>query len=188
MNILNAFSKLRAFNGTNWRNVVLDVITRAIPFITYEHHEIHSGCHFFICDFDTDMAVNETLEFVITTPEGSKLSHMTLDFSSGLGATLQIYKGGSNIVGGIPVTPQNNNQNSSTVSILTILKEPISMTDGTRIAGYLAGGNRNGGMNVREKELVLEAGQTYLFRFTSLANSNTLSYCGEWYEHTSEEA
>jgi hypothetical protein len=164
----------------------VDNSTETLQIIEYEHHEIHSGSHFFICDYDSSIAVNDTIEFVITTPNTNKWSHMTLDFASTLGASLDVYEGASNVVGGTSATAINNNRNSLTASSLTIVKDPTSITDGTRIAGFLAGANRDSGFVNRDREIVLKQNTIYLFRFTSLANSNAISFCGEWYEHTNK--
>jgi hypothetical protein len=111
---------------------------------------------------------------------------MVLDFSSTLGVSLEVYEGSTDVVGGTSVTPINNNRNSTNTSSLTIVKDPTSITDGTRIAGFLAGANRQSGFNNREREVILKQNTTYLFRFTSLANNNAVSFCGEWYEHTNK--
>lgn len=163
-----------------------DSATHAINVVDYEHHEIHSGSHFFIADHDTSVAVNETLEFVFTTPDTTKWAHLTLQFASILGATLDVYEGTADIVGGTPVVPKNNNRNSATASVMTVLVEPTSVTDGTKIAGFMAGAGRTAGNVDRDKEFVLKQNTSYLFRFTSLANSNAWSYVGEWYEHISK--
>lgn len=165
-----------------------DTITRAINTIEYEHHEIHAGSHYFICDYDSSIADSETIEFVLTTPNTTSWTHMSLDFSSTLGVSLEVYEGASAIVGGTSVTAINNNRNSTNTSGMTILKDPTSITDGTRIAGFLAGANRTGGFQQRDREIILKQNTTYLFRFTSLANSNAISFCGEWYEHTNKTA
>jgi hypothetical protein len=162
----------------------IDDSTHTLQIIEYEHHKTHAGLHYFICDYDDSIAVSDTIEFVITTPNTTAWSHMTLDFTSTLGAKLDIYEGSSNIVGGTSVTPINNNRNSANTSSLAVLKDPTSITDGTRIAGYLAGANRTSGFVNRDKEIMLKQNTIYLFRFTSLANSNAISFCGEWYEHT----
>lgn len=153
--------------------------------IEYEHNEIHEGNHFFICDYATSgFNSADTIEFVITTPDTTKWAHMTIGFESILGATLDVYEGSSNVVGGTAVTPKNNNRNSDTVSTLTILKDPTSITDGTKIAGFKAGANRRAGAVQRDREIILKQNTTYLFRFTSSANSNAIGYCGEWYEES----
>lgn len=166
----------------------VDVSTHTLQTIEYEHHEIHAGSHFSIADYDTSVASAETLEFVVVTPNTAKWAHMVFQFASTLGATLEVFEGSSAVVGGTPVTPLNNNRNSSTESVLTVIKEPTSITDGTRIAGFMAGAGRTAGFSTRDKEFILKQNTTYLFRFTSLANSNAWSFVGEWYEHTNKSA
>jgi len=163
-----------------------DDSTWTLQTIEYENHEIHAGNHFEIADYDTSVASGETLEFVVTTPNTTKWAHMTFSFASTLGATLDVYEGSSNIVNGTPVTPVNNNRNSATASVMTVLREPDSITDGTKIAGFMAGAGRTAGFATRDREFVLKQNTSYLFRFTSLANSNAWSFVGEWYEHTNK--
>lgn len=162
-----------------------DETSRLLATLDAEHSAIHKGWHFFICDYDDAIQINEKIEFVLTTPNTAKWTHMNLDFASTLGAKLEIYEGSTNVVGGTTVTPVNNNRNSNNTSVLTIVKDPVSITAGTRIAGYLAGANRTSGVQERDRELVLKQNTTYLFRFTSLANSNAISFCWEWYEYES---
>jgi hypothetical protein len=109
-----------------------------------------------------------------------------LNFSSILWASLNVYEWASNIVGWTAVVPLNSNRNSINTSNLTILKDPISITTWTKIVWFLAWANRSSWAVSRENELILKQNTIYLFRFTSLANSNAISFCGEWYEHTNK--
>lgn len=177
----NAYAILPGQNG-------VDGATQSSTAITWEHHEIHEGDHFFICDYILNQAAAYTKEFVITTPTGTKQVHATLSFSASDGATLEVYKGSTSIVGGTPITPLNNNGNSSNTTISTILADPTSTVDGARAAGFIAGGARESGFASREREIILEAGATFLFRITSLAVSNDIGWCFEWYEHTDKAA
>lgn len=166
----------------------LDRSTWAQNVIDYEHHEIHAGSHFFLCDYVLGVGDGDTTEFIFVTPDTAKWAHITIEFTYANGGALELYTGPTGIVGGTPVTPVNNNGNSSKTSILTIIKDPSSIADdGIRVAGFLAGGNRTTGLNSRDKEVILKQNQTYLFRFTALSGSNELGYCGEWYEHTNKE-
>jgi hypothetical protein len=165
----------------------VDNSTHTLQTIEYEHHEIHAGSHYMLCGYDSDMSVNELKDFVIITPNTTSWAHMTFDFSSSLGATLNIYEGVTGVSGGTSQAPINNNRNTASTSSLSIILNPTAITPGTAIIGsYLSGGNRTSGFNSRDKEIVLKQGTSYLFRFQSLANSNTLGYCGEWYEHTNK--
>lgn len=73
---------------------------------------------------------------------------------------------------------------------LTIVKADCTVTDvGIRLGGLSGGDASNPNRGVpggqsRDKEFVLRPNTKYIFRFTSGANGNILSYVGEWYEHT----
>jgi hypothetical protein len=150
-----------------------------------EHAHIHEGDHFNYCDYALSQASAAVIEFVITTPNTTKWGHVTFEFTASAGATMQLYEGTSGVTGGTTITPRNNNRNSSTAAGLTIVKDPTSITsDGTRAAGFLAGGSRTAGLAGREKENLLKQNTVYLLRITSLAANNDISWCGEWYEHT----
>lgn len=171
-----------ASTGTEYK---IDEQTGSFTTVTYEHHEIHSGSHYFICDYSLNEGSGNTIEFVVTTDNSTKWMHSTLDFSASEGATLEVYKDPTGITGGSTITPINNNGNSLNTSLATVVKDPTSITsDGTRAAGFIAGGGRTAGFNQRSREIVLEQDTVYLFRFTSLAVSNDIGWCFEWYEHT----
>lgn len=162
-----------------------DGLTASLKIVNHAHFEIHSGNHFNVCDFVEGLALNALVEFIITTPDTAKWGHFRFNFASILGVKLDIYKDPVTIVGGTSITPLNNNQNSVTASGLAVLKDPTSIAgDGTKITGHLAGANRTGGSTDREDEIILKQNTLYLFRFTSLAASNTLDWCFKWYEET----
>ena len=72
--------ELFGWNNTSWREVKIDASTRSLQTIGYEHHEIHSGSHYYVCGFET-LALNAFTEFYFTTPITSKEVHMTFEFS-----------------------------------------------------------------------------------------------------------
>lgn len=169
------------------RPVRVDASTHTLQTITYEHHEIHAGSHYFICDYDLNNAASATIEFVFTTPNTTKWIHITLDFAASEGATMEVYKTPTGVSGGTALTAINNNGNSANTAGLTVVKNPTITTDGTRVTGFLAGGGRTSGFNKREREVIFEQNTVYLVRITSLANSNDIGYCAEWYEHTDKD-
>jgi len=163
----------------------LDRATWAQNIISYEHHEIHAGSHFNICDYDVGLGSGVEIEFIVTTPDTTKLAHLTFSIFSSTGARVDIYEGASGITGGNAVIPRNNNRSSTNTSVMTVVKDPSAITsDGTFAAGYLAGAGRTAGFANRENEYVLKQNETYLLRITTTASSNNVSWCFEWYEHT----
>jgi len=173
--------------GINYKtgNGGIDSSTSDIITILEEHHEIHEGDHYNYCDYQLNNGVNDIIEFVMTTPNTDKLIHFTFEAYSNQGITIELYAGVSGITGGTPIIPRNNRTDSSNVSGVILVKDPINIEkDGIRAQGYLAGAGRDSGIAKRNNELILTKNTSYLVRITSLANSNSISWCAEWYEHT----
>ena len=166
-------------------NSGIDASTESLQTIEYEHHEIHSGSHYNYCDYALAQGIGDEIEFVFVTPNTTKWVHLLFEVYASTGATIELYEGTSGVSGGTAITPRNNNRNSANISAVTLTKDPAAITtDGTRAAGFLAGGTRVAGAVERNKEYVLDQNNTYLVRITSLAASNNISWCAEWYEHT----
>lgn len=166
----------------------LDKSTRATTTIDHSHHEIHDGSHYYYADYALNQAVSTEIEFIFVTPDTSKWAHLLFSASSSDGITVELYEGSTGIVGGTSITPRNNNRNSTNTSVITLTKDPVSIAgDGTRAAGFVAGGTRTAGNVERESEFLLKQNETYLVRITSLANANDISWDAEWYEHTDAE-
>jgi len=166
----------------------IDQSTHAQTIIEYEHHETHAGSHYNYCDYQLTNASAATVKFVVTTPNTTTWAHLVFQITSSAGATVELYEGSSSISGGSSITPRNNNRNSSNTSAFTILKDPTVSTVGTRSAGFIAGGTRAGGIISRSMEKVLKQNTSYYILITSLANSNDISWCFEWYEHSNKTA
>ncbi len=165
----------------------IDNTTKSNKTIEYEHSEIHEGNHFNYCDYQENIALNDNIEFVLTTSDTTKAIHFNFEVYSSLGCKIEVYEAASGVSGGTTITPRNNNRNSNKLSTITLIKDPSSISnDGTRAAGYLAGAGRSSGFYKRENELLLKTNTIYLLRITSSANSNNISWCGEWYEHINE--
>jgi hypothetical protein len=79
-----------------------------------------------------------------------------------------------------------NNRASIKTSAVVMLQDPAIVSDGTRAAGFLAGGGRVAGFADRSKETVLNRNTTYILRITSTSSQNRISWCAEWYEHTAK--
>ncbi len=167
------------------RTLEFDNLFKAILTMRTEHHEVHEGNHYSVCNVGV-FSVSDTVEFVITTPDTSKWAHMLFLVNTTAGFRLDVYEGSSSIVGGTPVVPNNNNRNSSNTSDLVILQDPTSLTDGDLILSLGGGNNQKGGITDRSNELLLRQNEVYLFRITSINNNNTMAYCADWYEHTGE--
>ena len=176
---------LRATDGLgNWWNLGVDQATMVLNTLTYEHHEIHSGSHFYVAGHTT-LGLNGVIEFVIAVPDTTKWPHMIFWWVSSNNLTAEMFEGTTGVVGGTPVTPRNSNRNSAVVSGLTIVSDPASIAvDGTLIWSAAWGSKQQGGRVGRDNEIILKQNTNYLWRATSGANGNVISYEGLWYEHT----
>ena len=95
-------SEAQAILGTDYtdRYDGIDAVTGALEVIPYEHHEIHAGSHYNLCDYVLGVSNTDTVEFVITTPNTQKLLHLLFEVFSSLGATVELFEGAADVVGG----------------------------------------------------------------------------------------
>lgn len=165
----------------------LDSITEATEVINYEHHEIHSGSHYYI-EGCVELNSGDELRVKLVTPDTAKWAHFIWDISSSGILTTELYEGASGgMAGGAVATPINNNRNSSNVSVLTITSGVAEATDdGTLISQACWGTRQFGGATNRGDEIILKQNETYLRKFISGANSNLVSFKASWYEHTNK--
>jgi len=176
-------------NSSTVKAVRIDGVSDALCVLDYEHCEVHEGNHYFISGFEAEN-VDGTIIFTVTTPNTTKWAHMTFQITSNKAFTFQVYEGAGTISGGSTATPINNNRNSDNTSILTIKKDPTVGSAGTLIDSYKIGNSAGGsladfgGITSRDRELILKQDETYQFKITSNDDSATISYIGEWYEHT----
>jgi len=162
----------------------IDSSTNSLQVMQYEHHEIHAKSHFNYCDYELNKASGYIINFVMTAPDTLQEPHLTFELYASEGATLELYEGTVHS-GGTAITPRNNNRRTPLgVSSITLVRDPTITSDGTRAAGFLAGGGKTAGFTTRDKENILGQATSYLVRITSLAVSNDISWCAEWYEHT----
>lgn len=165
-----------------------DASSRAITTINYEHHEIHAGSHYFISSFGT---FNEDAEavFGITTADTTEEIHITTHVRGTSQTELLIYED-STFTGGTPLTPINNNRNSSNTSNMTVVLAP-TVTDVGDLLGSSSTGKAGvnplqaeGGNTERFREIILKRNTLYILKAISRDDGNIISYSADWYEHT----
>jgi hypothetical protein len=166
-----------------------DDSTGALLLIDYEHHEIHSGSHFYICGFET-LASGDNDDFTFETPSTGKQVHMTFHITGSSETEFYVYEDVI-VTGGVNVVAFNNNRNSTKISNSSINMNPTINNIGNLILSQSSGkagvNPLNGNLDSivsRDNELVLKEATKYLFRIASQDNDNIVSYCAEWYEHT----
>lgn len=163
-----------------------DTITHAVNMVGYEHHEIHSGSHFFIADYDT-LANGVTVDFAVTTPNTTEWTHMTFCIEGSGALSIEIYRDSDYAADGSAITPINNNQNSTNTSGLTVQSDPTVTSAGTKIFAQYSGANRLSGIIERAREIMLKQNTKYLFRVKNeTALDNIVSWNADWYEHVNK--
>ena len=170
-------------------NEARDKVSYALTMIDVSHHEIHSGDHFYM-DGYTSLDIDGVLRVGLVTPNTTKWVHLTWTIYSNGVLTAEFFEGAS-LSGGTPMTPLNNNRNSSNTSGITLTSGVTSSADGTLISKSKWGGTGfksvSGGSGSRSDELILKQNTTYLRKFTSHTDSNIIGFKAMWYEHTAKQ-
>ena len=106
-----------------------DASTEAINIIDYNHHEIHSGSHYFVRGY-TDMSDGDSIAFSLTTPNTTKWTHIIFNIShSGL-LTVKMFETAT-VSSGDTITPYNNDRNSANTSVNVVISNPTVAVEGT---------------------------------------------------------
>ena len=186
---------MRGFTGTSYQVPRLDSSSFATEVISYEHHEIHGGSHYFIGDV-ADLAINNVFDVQWTTPNTTQWAHFTFELGCENETEWYIYEGATINTAGTALTARNNDRNSANTSNATIASiENISVANAnadTAVAGAtqiihgICGSGRSGGVDSRQKEIILKQNTIYCMR--AIANAaGYINFMMEWYEHQNKE-
>ena len=179
---------LCARNGNDtFQKMSIDGSTGNFTVISREHHEIHEGSAFRYFDSVT-LNSSDTIVYLITTPNTTKWSHMTLVIDGTAITSFDIYEG-SDKTGTDIQTVFNANRNSTTSATTTVHKNVSGgTTDGTLFMKYASGtaSNQSRGSSSAEfnSEWILKQNTKYLIRITSGTIGNLCNIMLNWYEHT----
>lgn len=185
------------WNGTNYRRATLDESTRALVSVSYEHHEIHEGDHYYVSSVQ-DLANSNVLDVQFTTPDTTKWSHFVWSFETESETAWYIYEGATISQAGTSLTAINNNRNSANTSGNTIAyhlnanlaaaNADTSVVGATLLSSGISGSGKNSlGGDKRENEVILKQNTVYCLRAVANA-AGYIDFLMEWYEHTSESA
>ena len=167
-------------------NSAHDSTTAGINILDYEHHEIHSGSHYYVEGYVT-LGLSGTLYVKLVTPNTAKWAHFGWRLnSSGILTTTLVEAPTGGMAGGSGVTPMNNDRNSTNTSGITITSGVTACTGGTIISQESFGGKGAGGEISRSDELILKQNTTYCRTFLSGTATNLIGFKASWYEHTNK--
>lgn len=178
-------------NGSNPVLPVADAATNATITLDFEHHEIHEGDHYSYGNVQ-DLALNEVYDIQWTTPNTTTWANFTFVLKCEKETEWYIYEGVTINTPGTAITPINNNRNSSNTSVHTvagILNTSIAnanadtaVAGSTVVAHGIIGALQQGGIESREKEIILKQNTIYCMR--AIANvAGYVNFLMEWYEH-----
>ena len=172
----------------------IDAATNAVNTLTYSHHEVHEGNHFYVLYSVPSLGAMTTPDDMIqlhfATPDTTKWLHMIFHAKSGGAARFRITEAPS---GGLAtptgtLTIFNKNRNSSNTSgLASVSYDGTAASGGTLLADEYVGEGRTGAGESRgAQEWILKQNTTYavsLYDTTAITASIVL----DWYEHTSIE-
>lgn len=179
----------------DWKRIIVDADTHAIPTISYEHHEVHEGDHFTIATYDDDMDNAEVKNYILTAPASPTEVHMVVNVSGAATTLVQLFEDTTHVSTDTALVAYNNNRNSTDTATLTIQLDSTTDagSDGTQIdvssfgldTGVGAGTIITGGSDRATQEWILKYSAKYCLKVTSNADNNNVNIRFSWYEHTS---
>jgi len=185
--------KLFLADESTGRVAKLDDATDTIMTVGYEHHEIHSGSHYFVVGYQ-DLSINNVLQFTWQMPDTTKWIHWTWEISTESETLWQVYEGATiNNALANAITPLNSNRNSANTSDTTMRYElhsnlaaadtDVTISANDLIESGISGSGRDAGNSVRSNEIVLDQNGLYVLRATANA-AGFVNFNMQWYEHT----
>ena len=140
--------------------------------ITHEHQLVHEGKFFSVGHADAAAAASADIEVLVAAGANTDI-HTYIKMIAGADARLDVFEAPTVTAAGTAITPQNHNRGSANTCDCTVTHTPTLSADGTQIwQEYLpggSGGNSPGAVqHVGSEQMIMAAGETYLFRLTNL--------------------
>jgi hypothetical protein len=195
---------LNGLAGTLWgmisqtvaRPIRIDSSTHVLQTMTYEHHEIHGGSHYFVVGYQ-DLAITNVLDFTWQMPDTTTWTHWSWKLSTESETLWQVYEGAvaTNPLANA-ITPRNNNRNSTNTSgtamryevqaDLATANADTAVGAATLLESGISGAGKDSGDELRDNELVLKQNTLYCLRATATA-AGYVNFRMEWYEHADKD-
>lgn len=167
----------------------IDASTETLQQISYDHHEIHSGSSYVAVD--SQNVSTTTMKWQVTTPAGTKYSHMIFDLDCTGEMTVLITEGSDRVDGAAVPAINRNRVGTPNVAGTIITRTP---TGGTTDGAVILMNHRSGATGVGSKtiaaggarggnEFVLKPNTKYVISVTTYADV-WVGLDLDWYEHT----
>ena len=185
---MSIFRRIRSVLVNENNNALgVDLSTRSVQTIDYEHHEVHSGRHYNL-DGHVCLDIGDEYWFTVSTCDTKRYAHMLYTLTTG-GITCVSFLEDAVIDCGTIYTPVNNNRNSSNTSCHEFRMGSCAPTDYcTVLADSKVGSTQfkqdSGGGIGRGDELMLRCSTVYAVGVQSYSDNNRISFHASWYEHT----
>jgi len=190
--------------GKGYRDVALDLSTRALETIDYAHHEIHNGGSYTVSVGQTVSDANDKTAVGFTTPATAEI-HMVITAAAGAGSWLYVREGPTiaNNQGAATVVYNRNRNSTKTCGLIDTATNPNAVGKVTYFAEadqgdytengaliyqeLLSSGNKSkdGGASRGTSEIILAAGTAYLIYLKEIgSDACTHNIVLDFYEHT----
>ncbi|KXB08549.1 hypothetical protein AKJ56_00960 [candidate division MSBL1 archaeon SCGC-AAA382N08] len=166
----------------------VDRTTQSLRNVTLEESMIHEGKHFSYVDFQESVGSGTNIDILLSVPDVDIVPHLRFIVYSSAGVKVYLYKQTDFNNNGTPITPTNDNQNSSNISVMDVSKGNTINNIGTELLKYRSGAKKETGIIERNYKIVLAKNTNYLLRITSADTSNNISWDIQWDEHYSGQA
>jgi len=191
------------FDGTTWKKITsaaVDNTTYARTGIDYEHHEIHSGSHYFVKGFLNIPGANDVLDMSWLMPNTTKWTHWTWEIFTEKAMAWYVYEDAIETNALANTMPLFNSNRNSTKLSGTVLKYEIqadlatanadtnveSTNGALQLKSGMLGDNKSGGDVSRSHETILKQNSLYCLRSVA-SGAGYINFDMEWYEHTDKE-
>jgi len=177
-------------------NSSMDAATGIVMVLSYEHHEIHSGSHYFVRGYQ-DLSINNVLDFTLQMPDTTKWIHWTWEIYTEAETNWLVYENAiaTNPLANV-ITPRNSNRNSANTSGTSMRFElqanlananaDTNIAGATLLESGIVGAGRNAGQVLRDNEMVMKQNTLYCLRAIATA-AGFVNFTMDWYEHTNKQ-
>jgi len=174
------------YDGTTWGKISgkIDDTVSAMRTIGVEHAEIHAGEHF-TATYSETVGTGTSVTVMISAPTATKKDHLIF-FVQASNSITAVWSETPNASGGSAITAYNNDRDSTTTSLSTLVSAITYTSSGTTLQAIQLGGTnagtRLGGTGGAREEWILASSGTYLMKADADNASTKVVLEFYWYE------